>query len=90
MRCAAVLLLFFTLGACSHRSEREREAQRQREQADRNSAAYRVGEAAHELAKHAERTAAAAGRQLQESARKAREGWKAKEQEDREKAKQTH
>jgi hypothetical protein len=86
MRLAAGLAIILTLSSCSHRSERE--AQREREERDRNSAAFKVGEAAHEIAKHAEKTAAAAERELQESARKAREGWKEKEKEDREKARQ--
>lgn len=84
MRLVAGFAIILTLGACSHPSDRE--AQREREERDRNSAAFKVGEAAHEIAKHAEKTAAAAERQLQESARKAREGWKEKDKEDREKA----
>jgi hypothetical protein len=84
MRLAAGLLTLLTLSACSHSSERE--AQREREERDRSSAAFKVGEAAHDIAKHAEKTAAAAERQLQDSARKAREGWKQKEKEDHERA----
>jgi len=75
MRSPAALAILF---ACSRSHKQEREG-------DRNSAAYKVGEAAHEVAKHAEKAAEAAGRQLNESARKAAEGWKAKEKEDREK-----
>jgi hypothetical protein len=89
MRCVVGLLLIVTLSACSHPTERERDAQRAREESDRNSAAFKVGEAAHEIAKHAEKTAAAAERELEESARKAREGWKQKEKEDRDKARQS-
>jgi hypothetical protein len=87
MRYLAGLPIILTLGACSHRGERE--AQREREERDRNSAAFKVGEAAHEIAEHAAKTAAAAERQLRENARKASEGWKQKEKEDREKARQS-
>lgn len=86
MRRITAFLMILTMSACSHRSQRQRDAQREREQRDQNSAAFKVGEAAHEIAKHAEATAAAAQRQLEENARKAREGWKEKEREDREKA----
>jgi hypothetical protein len=89
MRCFIGLFIILTLGGCSHRGEREREAQREREESDRNSAAFKVGEAAHEIAKHAEKTAAAAERKLEDSARKASEGWKQKDREDREKARET-
>jgi hypothetical protein len=86
MRCRVILLIILIISACSRPGERERAAQREREQSDRNSAAFKLGEAAHEVAKHAERTAAAAERKLEEGARKAGEGWKEKEKEDREKA----
>ena len=69
MRCRIAVLLLLSLSACSRHSQRDR---------DENSAAFKVGEAAHEVAKHAEKTAAAAGRQLEDSARKASEGWKQK------------
>jgi hypothetical protein len=90
MRCLVSLLVIVSLSACSYRSDRERTAQREREESDRNSAAFKAGEVAHEIAKHAENTAAAAGRKLEESARKASEGWKQKEKEDREKARDSH
>ena len=51
MRYVAGLLIILTLAACSHR--REREAQREREERDRNSAAFKAGEAAHEIAEQA-------------------------------------
>jgi hypothetical protein len=83
MRCLAGLLIILTFSGCSRRSDRKR---------DQDSPAFKVGEAAHDIAKHAEKTAAAAEReleesrrQLQESARKAKEGWQQKEREDREK-----
>lgn len=85
MRYALALLMIFSLSACSHRDERQREAERERKQTDQNSAAFKAGEAAHEMAKHAEKTAAEAAHALQDGARKAREGWKQKEQEDRDK-----
>jgi hypothetical protein len=88
MRFRAGLLIILMLSGCSYRSEREREAQREREQRDRDSAAFKVGEAAHEIAKHAEKAAAVAERKLEDSARKASEGWKQKEREDREKSSQ--
>ncbi|MBV9771408.1 MAG: hypothetical protein JOZ32_17690 [Bryobacterales bacterium] len=88
MRCVAGLLMILALGACSGPTEREREAQREREQRDRNSAAFKAGEAAHEIAKQAAKAAAIAERKLEESARKADEGWKQKAKEDREKARQ--
>ena len=88
MRSLITLLLILIISACSRPTERERDAQRQRDERDQNSAAFKVGEAAHEIAKHAEKTAAAAGRKLEDSAHKAAEGWKQKEREDQEKARQ--
>lgn len=86
MRCFLVLLAILTVSGCSHKSERQREAEHERQLRDEHSAAYKVGEAAHELATHAAKAADAAGRVLQENARKANEGWKAKAREDRDKA----
>ena len=81
----AAVLSFATV-ACT--SARDREAQREagyrREQNDRNSAAFRAGQAARELTRKAEHAAAVAGRQLDDSARKAREGWKEQSRRDRE------
>jgi|HubBroStandDraft_6_1064221.scaffolds.fasta_scaffold1375070_1 hypothetical protein len=85
-RFRAELLILVTLSACSHPSEQQRRAERERDDRDRSSAAFKAGEAAHEIAKQAERTAAAAERKLEESARKASEGWSQKEREDREKS----
>jgi hypothetical protein len=72
--------------ACTSARDREaqREAEYRREQNDRNSAAFRAGEAARELTRKAEHAAAVAGRQLDESARKAREGWKEQSRRDKE------
>jgi hypothetical protein len=61
-----------------------RAAEEQRETQDRNSPAFKAGAAAHEIANEAERAARVAAKKLDEGARKAREGWKAKEKEDRE------
>lgn len=63
-----------------------RVAEEHREQPDKTSPAYKAGEAAHDITKGMERAAKAAGRKLDEGARKAREGWKEKEREDRERA----
>jgi vacuolar-type H+-ATPase subunit H len=48
---------------------------------DRNSPAYKAGETAHDIVKGAEKAAKAAGRKIDESARKAREGWREKSRE---------
>lgn len=86
MRCFLALLAILTVSGCSFKTQRQRDAERERQLRDEHSAAFKVGEAAHELAKHAEKAADAAGRALEENARKANEGWKAKDREDREKA----
>jgi len=86
IRCRVGFVIILTLSACSHPSEQRRRVEREQEERDRNSAAFKAGEAAHEIAKQAERTAAAAERKLEEGAHKAREGWKQKEAEEREKA----
>lgn len=70
-------------GSCQpgpHRTAEERH-----EPADRNSPAFKAGEAAHEIADGAAKAARTAARKLDEGAEKAREGWKAKAREDREK-----
>lgn len=82
MRWIAAFFVLLTVSACSHRS-------RERQQRDQNSVAFKAGEAAHEIAKKAAGAAAEAGRELQENARKAREGWNAKERQDREKTHQS-
>jgi hypothetical protein len=85
---AAILIVILCAAGSGCQSERAREAQREAEQrrvqTDRNSAAFKAGQAAHEIARKAEQAAAAAGRKLDESARKAREGWKAQADRDRE------
>lgn len=88
MRCFLALLVILTATGCAHKSERQRQAERERQQRDQNSVAFKVGEAAHELAKHAEKAADAASRALQDNARKANEGWKANDREDREKSRE--
>jgi hypothetical protein len=82
MRCRVGLVILLIISGCSHRRERERR--------DRDSAAFKVGQAAHEIAKHAEQTAAEAARALQDNARKAKEGWKQNDREEREKSGQSH
>lgn len=85
MRRLAGLLIILTIGGCSRA--------RPRQERDRDSAAFKAGAAAHDIAKQAAKTAAEAERQLrqserqlQDSARKVKEGWKQKEREDQEKA----
>jgi hypothetical protein len=89
MRYRVGLLIILALSGCSR--------PRARKESDRDSPAFKVGAAAHEIAKHAEKTAAEAERelelskrQLQESARKAKEGWQQKDREDREKSSPSH
>jgi hypothetical protein len=81
---ALVLLIVVAVLSNACQSEGEREAERRRLEQDRNSAAFKAGQAAHEIAKEAAKAGAAAARKLDESARKAREGWKAQERKDRE------
>jgi hypothetical protein len=76
--------------ACSDSGKTNRDVQRERESKDQNSVAFKAGEAAHEIAKHAEKAAATAARELAQGVRKATEGWKEKEREDREKAHRNH
>ena len=85
MRCGITLLIVLTISGCSRHHDQQRGAE-----SDRDSPAFKAGEAAHEIAKHAEKTAAEAARELQETARKAKEGWKQKEREDRDKSGQRH
>jgi hypothetical protein len=54
---------------------------------EKNSAAFKAGEAAHEMAKESRKAVAAAGRELKKDAKEAREGWKESAREDREKNK---
>ncbi len=80
MRRLLSLLIVLTISGCSS----------SRKGRDQDSPAFKAGEAAHEIATHAEKTAVEAERQLKESARKAKEGWKQKEREDREKSPESH
>lgn len=82
---AGLIGLILTSTACTSQRDGEarREAERRKEQADQNSAAFRAGQAAHELARKAGHAAAVAGRELDESARKAREGWSEQARRDR-------
>ena len=93
MRIRANLLMIVAaigMTACSDFGKTNRDAQRERELKDRDSVAFKAGEAAHEIAKHAEKAAATAARELDQGVRKASEGWKEKEREDREKARRNH
>jgi hypothetical protein len=81
MRRRVALLIVLTVSGCSRNHDQHHDAER-----DRDSPAFKAGQAAHVIASHAEKTAAEAARELQETARKAKEGWKQKEREDREKA----
>ena len=85
MRLWSALILFTFLIACGP-SEEQRRAQREREQQDQKSAAFRAGKIAHDVAKETEKVAAAAGRKLAEDARKAKEGWNQQARDDRDKA----
>jgi hypothetical protein len=82
---ACMILLTVTQVNCTRKTEQQKEAERAREHQDRNSAAYKAGKTARELATEAEKAAAAAGRKLDDAARKAREGWREQENEDRNK-----
>jgi hypothetical protein len=83
-----MIVAAIAMTACSNSGNTNRNAQRERERdlKDRDSVAFKAGEAAHEIAKHAEKAAVAAARELEQGVRKASEGWKEKEREDREKA----
>jgi hypothetical protein len=76
-----VVTLSLGIGSC--RPGPHRVADDQTQAQDKNSPAFKAGEAAHEIVNGAEKTAKAAGRKIDESARKAREGWKEKAREDR-------
>lgn len=87
-RCRIRLLLAASglalcCGSCQQGPHRL--AEERREPQDRNSPAFKAGETAHEIANGAERAARTAAHKIDESAKKAREGWKAKAREDREK-----
>ncbi len=81
MRRRVALLIVLAFSGCSRDHDQRRGGER-----DRDSPAFKAGEAAHEIARHAEKTAAEAARELQETARKAKEGWKQKERENQEKS----
>jgi hypothetical protein len=76
---AAVVVVF--LPACHTRQQRD--AERERDRQEVNSAAYKAGEAARRIATEAEKASAAAARKVDESARKARAGWREQERKDR-------
>jgi hypothetical protein len=64
-----VALLAFGLGGCKRESDADRKH-------DVDSAAYRAGKAAHQLATEADEAAKKAGRKLDQAAKSAKEGWK--------------
>jgi hypothetical protein len=76
-----VLTLAAGLGACS-RAPSESASQRNHEA---NTAAGKVGQAAHTVAKDAGKVAKSAGRSLSKAAHEAREGWKEADRRDRSK-----
>jgi hypothetical protein len=79
----ALIQVVLMVGVSGCRSEHAREVKQERVERDRDSAAFRMGEAAHEAAKDAGRAAAVAARKLDEDARRAREGWKEQERKDK-------
>jgi hypothetical protein len=84
-----MIVAAIAMTACSNTGNTSRNAQRERDLKDRDSVAFKAGEAAHEIAKRAEKAAAKASRELDQGVRKASEGWKEKEREDREKARRS-
>jgi hypothetical protein len=66
---AVVALLAFGLGGCKRDSDADRKH-------DVDSAAYKAGKAAHQLADETQEAAKKAGRKLDEAAKSAKEGWK--------------
>jgi hypothetical protein len=77
-----VISALVSLGGCSRTSESP-----QQRQADANSAAGKVGKAAHRVAVETQKAADAAGRKLAKAAHQAHEGWKEAAQEDKAKGK---
>ena len=82
MALAAVGVVAVFVSACQ--TQQQRNAERERERQDAKSAAYRAGEALRRLATEAEKASAVAARKLDDSARKAREGWREQERRDQE------
>lgn len=70
-------------------SRDNQDAARKREEQDRKSAAFKAGEATHELSREAGKAAREAGRELRKEAGEAREGRKAAGREERAKQKKT-
>ena len=85
-----MMVATLAMSACSNFDNTNRHAQRERELKDRDSVAFKAGAVAHDIAKHAEKAAATAARELDQGVRKASEGWKEKEREDREKARRNY
>ena len=59
-----IIVAALAMTACSNSDNINRNAQRERELKDRNSVAFKAGEAAHEIAKRDEKAAATAVREL--------------------------
>ena len=72
LRVFAAALLLSAMLSVSGCTSTESEAQRH---ADANSAAGKLGQAAHSVAVHAEKAAKVAGRKLDKAAHQAHEGW---------------
>jgi uncharacterized protein HemX len=72
-RLLPVICLTAGLAACG-RSRNDSE-NRDRDERDRKSAAFKLGEASHELSKEAGKAAKAAGRELGKEARQVHDGW---------------
>ena len=76
-RYVALALVTLGISSCrpAYQTDAER-ARRERERRDQDSAAYKAGQKAHQLADEAEKAAEDARRKIREGARKAREGWR--------------
>jgi len=68
-----VLIAALALTACQRRDLRESDT---RTKTDADTAAYKAGKVAHEVAARSEKAAKEAGVKLKEAAKSAKEGWK--------------
>jgi predicted small lipoprotein YifL len=80
-----IALLIAALSGCG-RHGRDQNAT-ERDQPDRDSAAFKAGEVAQELSKEAGKAAKAAGREIGKDAHAMQEGWNQAQRDDREKKK---
>jgi hypothetical protein len=78
IRCLATIsfVALLSLGGCGYRETPQEHRQ------DANSAAGKVGQAAHKVAVEAGKATRAVGRQLDKAAHDAHEGWKEAERKD--------